>query len=162
MHAKLSVDDVEEAYRLRRFRKKRTELAWALLHIMPAVHDARHFLNDISPNNIMLHFPIDESRVYIGVHDWDMTTLGIKSPKSLYVFTSTGEKNEALARRWWVSPAIAYVHKKDKDVKIVPTLSCASKEYVVCKIVKQLNKDYKSEEYHKFNMETKSMSKFGH
>jgi len=90
-----------------------------------------------------------------------MTTLAAKPPKSLYVFTSTHDKNKALRLQWWVSLAIAYVHEANKNVGAVPNLSHASKEYVVCKIPKRMNKENMSEDYHKLNMETKSMSKFG-
>jgi len=129
---------------------------------MRAVHNVGNLHNDISLDNIMFHFQADESCVYIGVCNWGMTTLAAEPPKSLYVFTFAREKNEALAKRWWVNLAIAYVHEKNKDVGIVPTLSRTSEEYGVYKIAKPSNKDNMLEGYHKLNMETKSMSKFGH
>ena len=49
-------DELLRASHLRRFRKKQTELAWALLHIMDEVHKSHNLYNDISPNNILLHF----------------------------------------------------------------------------------------------------------
>jgi hypothetical protein len=51
------------------------ELTLALLNIMNAVYVVGHLYNDISPDNIMFHFPKDESRVYIGVCDWGMTMI---------------------------------------------------------------------------------------
>jgi len=57
------VADVIAVQQLARFRKKRMELAWALVHIMHAVHDAGYLHNDISLDNIMLHFPVT-SHVY--------------------------------------------------------------------------------------------------
>lgn len=78
---------VVEADRLGKFRKKRMELAWALIHIMHVVHDEGYLHNDISIDNILFHFPLDESHVYIGVCDWGMSALATEAPKTLYVFT---------------------------------------------------------------------------
>jgi hypothetical protein len=132
--------DVTKAFHLARFRKKRTELAWALVHIMNAVHVSGHLHNDISPDNIMFHFPDDESRVYIGICDWGMTTVATEPMKSLYTFTSASEMNEALTRRWWVDPSIAYLHRRDANVEIIPHLSRASEEYAIGKIAQRINK----------------------
>ena len=76
-------DEVIRAHQLVRFRKKRTELAWALLRIMNEVHKSNNLHNNLSPDNILLHFPQDESRVYIGVCDWGMTTKATKPMQSL-------------------------------------------------------------------------------
>ena len=54
---------------LRRFLKKRVEQAWALLHIMDEVHKSHNLHNDIFPDNIFLHFPEEESKIYIGICD---------------------------------------------------------------------------------------------
>jgi hypothetical protein len=62
-------DEFLHAQQLHRFRKKRTELAWTLLLIMDEVHKSHNFHNNISPDNIFLHFPTDESRVYFGICD---------------------------------------------------------------------------------------------
>jgi serine/threonine protein kinase len=64
-----SGDELLCAEHLRWFRKKRMELAWALLHIMDEVHKSHNLHNDISLDNILLHFPEEESKVYIGVCD---------------------------------------------------------------------------------------------
>ena len=73
--------DLIRASHLRRFRNKRTELAWALLHIMDEVHKSHNLHNDISPDNILLHFPQDESKVYIGICDWGLATKSSDPPK---------------------------------------------------------------------------------
>jgi len=54
------------------------------------------------------------------------------------------------------------VYEKNKDVRAITNISRALEEYAVCKIAKRMNKENMSEEYHKLNMETKSMSEFGH
>ena len=62
-------DEVNHVHQLIRFRRKRTELAWALLYIMNEVHKSHNLYNDLSPDNILFHFPDDESKVYIGICD---------------------------------------------------------------------------------------------
>ena len=84
------------ASHLRRFWKKRTELAWALLHIMDEVHKSHNLHNDISPDNILLHFPEDESKVYIGVCDWGLATKSTDQMKSLYTFRDHKSKEEKM------------------------------------------------------------------
>jgi len=95
MHSHLIETGIQEATYLTKFRKKRKELAWALLHIM----NAAHLHNDHFPHNIMFHFPQDESRVYIAVCNWSMTTIAATPSKSLYTFTSASDKTTTLARR---------------------------------------------------------------
>jgi serine/threonine protein kinase len=69
MYDNTSGEEFLRAQQVRRFQKKRTELAWALLHIMDEVLKSHNLHNDISPDNIFLHFPEDESKMYIGVCD---------------------------------------------------------------------------------------------
>jgi serine/threonine protein kinase len=69
-HMRIHLDELLCAEHLRRFQRKRMELAWMLLHIMDEVHKNHNLHNDISPDNILLHFPEEESKVYIGVCDW--------------------------------------------------------------------------------------------
>jgi len=101
-----------------------------LIHIMHAVHDVGYLHNNISLDKIILHFPKDESHVYIGVCDWGMTTYASEPPKSLYVFTSQCEMDNALQMRWWVTKKIVYLHQKNGDVQIIPSLSIAFEEYL--------------------------------
>jgi hypothetical protein len=62
-------DDFIREQHLHWFWKKRTELAWPLLHIMSEVHKTNNLHNDISLGNILLHFPVDKLQVYIEVCD---------------------------------------------------------------------------------------------
>jgi serine/threonine protein kinase len=87
-----------------------------LLHIIDEVHKSHNLHNDISPDNILFHFPADKSQVYIGICDWDMATNSKEPMKSLYAFTDTILEAEELAKRWWVDPRVAYVHKEGADV----------------------------------------------
>jgi hypothetical protein len=48
---------LDTARRVEVFRKKRHELAWTFLNTMNNVHHYHTLHNDISPNNVLLHFP---------------------------------------------------------------------------------------------------------
>ena len=54
---------------VRKYRMKRVKLAWALLWIMEALHGANVQHNDLSLDNIMLHWETDGS-LKIGVCNW--------------------------------------------------------------------------------------------
>lgn len=67
--------DYESLKQLVVYQKNRVYLAWALMCIVNIVykHNVRH--NDISSNNVMLHFPQNrEDAVFIGLCDWGMAT----------------------------------------------------------------------------------------
>ena len=100
MHPNSSKADYVKANPLRRFRKKRTKLAWAFVIIMSEVHINGNLHNDLSLDNILLHFPKDEPHIYIAVCDWGLTTKATKPMKSLYTFTSEEEMNRTLRERW--------------------------------------------------------------
>ena len=115
-----SDDEVIRAHQLVRFRKKRSELAWALLHIMNEVHKSHHLHNDLSPDNILLHFPSDESRVYIGVCDWGLSTKLDEPMQSLYTFTKHEDMVETLQRQYRMDPRVAFLYKTNADIHIIP------------------------------------------
>jgi hypothetical protein len=149
LHTTMSADDVVKASYLRRFRKKRTELAWALVIIMQEVHMTDNLHNDLSPDNILFHFPADETRIYIGVCDWGMLSFSSEPMKSLYGFNSIEEMEKDLADRYWVDPTIAYVRKPDADVEIRPVVTKATEAYGVAKLALRINGGNMSEDYWK-------------
>jgi hypothetical protein len=78
--------------RLVLYRKKRAHLAWALMNIMAAVSVEDVLHNDLSPNNVLLDFPInDDNIVNIGVCDWGLATWTGEVAPSLY-----GKPNDTL------------------------------------------------------------------
>jgi hypothetical protein len=106
--------ELHRARLLHWFRNKQTGLAWALKYIMDELHKSPNLHNDISPGNI-------------GICNWGMATKSMEPMKSLYTFTDERSKTVELARRWWVDPRVAYVHKLGEDVQIIPLLTRASK-----------------------------------
>ena len=73
---------------------------------MDEVHKSHNLYNDISPDNILLYFPEEESKVYIGVCDWGLATKPMEPMKSLYTFRDKKSKDEKIGGRWWVNPTI--------------------------------------------------------
>ena len=127
-------DEVNQVHRLIRFHRKRTELAWVLLYIMNEVYKSHNLHNDLSPDNILFHFPDDESKVYIGVCDWGLASKDFEPRQSPYTFTNAEQMAETLQRRWWVDPTVAYMHKPNADVHIILSLTRASEEFAIARI----------------------------
>jgi Protein kinase domain len=100
---------MEEVKRLMAYRRKRTELAWALICIVDAVQQCSVLHNDITPENIMLHFPNDDGRtVWIGLCDWGMGSRINEETPSLYQFNCPRKLKATQAKRWWVAPELMY------------------------------------------------------
>jgi hypothetical protein len=121
---------------------------------MDEVHKSHNLHNNISPDNILLHFPEEGSKVYIGVCDWGLATKStkpIKSTepmKSLYTFWDKKSKDEKMEGRWWVDPAIVYVHNPHADAQVIRLLTRASEEYAVAKIAAKIFGSHISEDYY--------------
>jgi hypothetical protein len=101
---------MQEAKRLMAYRRNRTELAWALISIVDAVQQSSVLHNDITPSNVMLHFPNDDGRtVWIGLCDWGMASRINEETHSLYHFKGSSEVRRERAKRWWVAPELMHV-----------------------------------------------------
>jgi serine/threonine protein kinase len=69
-----------------------TKLALSLIMTMARVHKNKILHNDISPSNILFHFPPDHiDRVYIRVYDWGMATHLIEDIPSMYGYPTKDE-----------------------------------------------------------------------
>ena len=141
-------DEVNRVHQLIRFRRKRTKLAWALLYIMNEVHKSHNLHNDLSLDNIFLHFPNDESKVYIGVCDWGLALKDSEQRQSPYTFTNAEHMAETLQRRWWVDPTVAYLHRPSADVHIISPLTKASEEFAIAHIAQRICANSMSLDYH--------------
>ena len=101
---------MQEAKRLMAYRRKRTELAWALLCIVDAVQQCYVLHNDITPENIMLHFPNNDGRtIWIGLCDWGMGSRINEETPSLYQFNCPRKLQSTQMKRWWVAPELMYM-----------------------------------------------------
>jgi serine/threonine protein kinase len=102
--------DYEARKRLVLYRKKRAHLAWALMNIMAAVSVEDVLHNDLSPNNILLHFPInDDNVVNIGVCDRGLTTWTCEVALSLYGKPNDTQLDEAKKRYNWIAPELFHL-----------------------------------------------------
>ena len=113
---------------------------------MNEVHKSHNLHNDLSPDNILFHFPDDESKVYIGVCDWGLASKDSEQRQSPYTFTNTEQMAETL-RRQWVDPTVAYLHKSNADVHIIPPLTKASEEFAIARIAQRISANTMSPDY---------------
>jgi hypothetical protein len=98
------------ARRVEVFRKKCHELAWTFLNTMNNVHHCHTLHNDMSPDNVLLHFPPNsEDKVYIGICDWAMVGNFNDLKESLYIHESQEVMTRVMRNRWWVAPELNYV-----------------------------------------------------
>ena len=125
---------------------------------MDEVHKSHNLHNDISPDNILLHFPADESKVYIGVCDWGLATKSTDQMKSLYTFRDHQSKDEKMRGRWWVDPTIVYVHNPHADAQVIPVLTRALEEYAVAKIAARIFGSHMSEDYYNLQKDSEGYS----
>jgi hypothetical protein len=87
------------------YRKNRVKLVLSLLTIMDKCHAHNILHNDLSPSNIMLHFPRGKlENVYIGVCDWGMASRGKEKKASLYGYQEKEEMVANIAYRKHVAP----------------------------------------------------------
>ena len=69
-----------------------TKLTMSLIITMARVHKSKLLHNDLSPSNILLHFPRDHiDRIYIGVCNWGMASRFIEEEASIYSYLSKAE-----------------------------------------------------------------------
>jgi serine/threonine protein kinase len=122
------------------FRKKRHKLAWTFLNTMNNVHHCHTLHNDMSPDNVLLHFPPNPlDKVYIGICDWAMAGNFNDLKESLYIHESQEARNRVMQHRWWVAPELNYVlpqpgSTKDVDFERRPKFTPKSETYVVGRI----------------------------
>jgi hypothetical protein len=93
------------------YRKNRVNLAMALLMILETCHEAEIIHNDLSLQNVLLHFPpMDKTKVYIGVCDWGRCTHAKEGEPSWYGKPTLREMSEMKAKYKHVAPELFYVY----------------------------------------------------
>ena len=156
-------DSYDRARQVALFRNQRTELAWTLLNIMNNIHQSHILHNDLSPDNILLHFEPENhpQQVYIGVCDWALSSNSTFPRESVY-WASTMEAREKerspIDGRWWVAPELYYFPPPPGSVRDVqfeskPRHTFQSETYAIGKIALRIAGRDLSHEY--FNMQCK-------
>ena len=71
------------------FRKKCNKLVWTFLNTINNVHHCHTWHNDMSPDNVILHFPPNSvDKAYISICDWAMVGNFNHLKESLYIHKS--------------------------------------------------------------------------
>ena len=107
---------MEECERIVAFRKNRAMLAWALIYVMDLVHKAKIIHNDLTPSNILLHFPPHQvEKAYIGVCDWGMASRIVENKASFYGFQNESDCQRMRDAKRGVAPQLFFVYGPPND-----------------------------------------------
>jgi hypothetical protein len=121
---------------------------------MNNVHHCHTLHNNMSPDNVMLHFPPNsEDKVYIGICDWAMAGNFNDLKESLYIHESQEARTSVMCNRWWVAADLNDVlpppgSTRDPDFERRPKFSPKSETYVVGKIAQWIYNGNLSLEYY--------------
>ena len=92
------------------YRRNRAKLALSLLIIVEKCHAHGIQHNDLSPGNILLHFPpMDKTKIFLDVCDWGMACRVSKEVASNYGYRSEEEMAMQQRLRQHVAPELFYV-----------------------------------------------------
>jgi serine/threonine protein kinase len=104
----MTMQDIEK---ILAFRSKCAKLALSLIMTMTRVHKSKILHNDISPSNILLHFPLDHiDRVYIGLCDWGLASYIIEDVPLVYGYPTTVEMERNKKEPYWVAIELFYIY----------------------------------------------------
>ena len=91
-------------------RRNRAKLALSLLIIVEKCHAYGIQHNDLSPGNILLHFPpMDKTKIFLGICDWKMACRVSEEVASNYGYRIEGEMAMQQRLRQHVAPELFYV-----------------------------------------------------
>ena len=91
------------------FRRHKAKLAWALVYVTNLIHKSLVLHNDLSPRNVMLHFPdYSNDIINIGICDWGISSRFDKNAPSHYGYPNEDERERQERGRWWVAPELFY------------------------------------------------------
>jgi serine/threonine protein kinase len=112
--------DIEVRRKIAAFRKQQAWLAWAFMNIIDVLHKSGVLHNDLSPSNILLHFPPElPEDVYIGVCDWGMASWSSEEPLSLNWARDEADLQAKKTARWWIAPEMWYMLPQEVDGVVV-------------------------------------------
>ena len=110
----------EKQKELALFRKHKAKLAWALVYVTSLMHTSGVLHNDLSPWNILLHYPDYLTEIInIGICDWGIASRIDEKAASIYGKPTQKEREEEERGRWWVAPELFYTFgPKNSDTSI--------------------------------------------
>ncbi len=116
------------------------KLAWAFVNIMNVVHHCAILHNDLSKDNIILHFPVDKPNVmFISMCDWGEVGRLQEVTPSLYGFAKEQDANTK-KMHWWVSSKLFFVYNESRTTNSLRqlakqhTTNLKSEAYSMCKL----------------------------
>ena len=93
------------------FRRHKAKFAWALLYVTSLVHRSGVIHNDLSPVNILFHYPpYSDEVVNIGICDWGIASRFREGTASRYGYNNQKEFDDNKKSRWWVAPELFYMY----------------------------------------------------
>jgi len=105
--------DIEGQTQLIAFRQNCVKLAWAFINIMNVVHHFGILHNDLSKDNIMLHFlPNKLEVVCIGICNWGETRCLQEVTPSLYELAKEQNATNTMKVCWWMAPKLFFMYNK--------------------------------------------------
>ncbi len=101
----------EKQKELSLFRRHKAKLAWALVYVTSLMHKSKVLHNDLSPVNIMLHYPDYSNEIInIGICDWGISSRIGEGAPSHYGSKSELLRDRDRSFRWWVAPELFYAY----------------------------------------------------
>lgn len=136
----------EQRKRITLFRKNSAKLAWALVYVASLVHKASVLHNDLSPSNVLLHFPsICDTEIYIGICDWGIASRLHEGAPSHYGYPNEEETRKHMRSRWWVAPELFYTFGPPKSetsieqMQMVHKYTIASDSFSIGKLASRIH-----------------------
>ena len=91
------------------FRRHKAKLAWALVYVTHLMHQTLVLHNDLSPRNVLLHYPDYSNEIInIGICDFGLTSRVNENAPSHYGYPTKEETQKQQDGRWWVAPELFY------------------------------------------------------
>ncbi len=85
------------------FKQNCVKLAWAFINIMNAIHHSGILHNDLSKDNIMLHFLTDKTKCCVHKHVWLGWSWALTRGDTIIVWLCKGTRcHQCKKKHWWV------------------------------------------------------------
>jgi serine/threonine protein kinase len=105
------------------FRRHKAKLAWTLVYVTHLLHQSSVLHNDLSPRNILLHYPDYSNEIInIGICDFGITSRINEKAPSHYGYPSINETKKQQKGRWWVAPELFYTYGPPNSDTSIPIM----------------------------------------
>jgi len=110
----------EKRKELNLFQRHKAKLAWTLVYVANLIHKSSMLHNDLSPMNIMLHYPNYSNEIInIGICDSRISSRFDENAPSHYGKSTKAKMDHYKRGTWWVALELFYIFgHKDSDTSI--------------------------------------------